>query len=751
MQALRRLLSSLALSWVGLAGAQGVQSLPLGDVLAAPGSVALSADGQVAAHVSALGSVLLWDPSTGRALPGTPELKRATAVALSRDGRWLAVGQEDGRLQLWSRHEPLRPMRELRGHSGGIAVLAFSADDGRLASGSRDGTAQVFDIGTGQRQQVLDSVYNGHAAEGVAHPVALAFAAGDQVLLVQDWRQRQYDSDRVTSLWTLPQGVEIGQRQGTSTDPERVRLAAQAVGGAGWLWAYSGTEHLTVQRLDGCGSERALAPMGYADTVAVDPLGRWVAEGRDEALNFVELASGRVTAVRLPARALALLPQADGRSLLALLATWMRDEDAFDAKPGAKGPVLRPARLYRVAVPAALTNEPALAAPDGLATCTPGEAARRSQQFVTPEGLAPLTVTARLSSALPAAAADDGTGRLGLVVQLRFDAAGRLMALYDVPGGGDADGAGVQVWQLATGRVALARRLAMQRQVAPAQWLGMDWAVRGPNDDWELATSGRRLLDARSEYTPSAALAADDATRRLYRVVGSDIEQVTAEGQRLPSVRGRSAIAGIAARNGRLLVRYRDGGMELFSGTPLTSTRFRGPAKKSNAEEVDDWSLDNLMLSASGRYVQYVANPGAYETPGFDAAWRLADGKQVGTGTPAAPLPTRADRVVALDIHAHRLAVWDFDRNEAIARLPRQRSRDGQGVYVPLKAAISEDGRLVASASPDGLVRVWDIDAHRLLGEARVGAEVTALAFDVPGRQVAVGRADGQVWVLALP
>ena len=374
---------------------------------------------------------------------------------------------------------------------------------------------------------------------------------------------------------------------------------------------------------------------------------------------------------------------------------------------------------------------------------------RRSQQFATAEGLAPLGVTGRLTSALPPAAADDASDLLGPAVQLRFDAVGQLMALYRAPNG---YGAVVQAWQLAMGRSTLARRLAMQPELTPTLWLGMDWAVFGPKDDWVLATSGQRLLGARSEYTPNAALAADDATQRLYRVAGSDVEQVTAEGRLLPPVRGRSAVAGIAARNGRLLVRYLDGGMELFAGTPLASSLFRAPPRNSNPEQEDnDWSFDDLMLSADGRYLQYVANPASNETPGFDAAWRLADGKQVGTGTPAALLPARANRVVALDIRAHRLAVWDFDRNEAIARLPRQRSRDANGNVVPLQAAISDDGRRVASASPDGLVRVWDIDAHKLLGEARVGAAVTALAFDAPGRQLAVGRAGGEVWVLAVP
>lgn len=749
MQPLRRWAALLCLGWAGLAGAQGAQPLPLGDVSAAPGGVALSADGRVVAHVDAAGGVRLWDASTARALPGAPELRRASAVALSRDGRWLAVGLEDGRLQLWSRHDPRQPTRELRGHSGRITVLAFSADDGRLASGSADGTAQVFDVGTGQRQQVLDSLYNGHPVEGVAQPVALAFAAGGQLLLVQDWRQRQYDSDRVTSLWALPQGLEVGQQAATPPNTEGVRPAAQAVGGDGWLWAYTGAEHLMLQRLDGCAPARALAPTGYADTVAADPLGRWVAEGRDEALNFVDLANGHVATVRLPARALALLPQADGRSLLALLATWARDEGAFVAAPGGKEAVPRPARLYRVAVPATLARGPALAVAPGSAPCTASEPARRSQQFAAPEGLAPLAVTARLASALPPVAANDAADPLGPAAQLRFDADGQLMALHKAPNG---SGAGVQAWQLATGRSTLARRLPAQPELAPALWLGMDWAVRGAADHWVRATSGQRLLAARSEYTPHAALAADDASQRLYRVAGNDVEAVTAEGRALAAIRGRSAVAGIAARNGRLLVRYRDGGTELFAGTPLASTLFRAPPRKPPTEQQDDDQvLDDLMLSADGRYLQYVANPASYETPGADAAWRLADGKQVGTGTPAAPLPARANRVVARDTRAHRLAVWDFDRNEAIARLPRQRSRDAQGEPVPLRAAISDDGRRVASASPDGLVRVWDIDAHRLLGEARIGTEVTALAFDAAGRQLAVGRVGGQVWVLALP
>lgn len=739
MRALRAL---LALAFAASAGAQTVQPLPLGDVLAAPGSVALSADGRVAAHVDATGSVRLWEATTGQPLAGVPELKRATAVALSRDGRWLAVGQQDGRLQLWSRDDPRQPLRELRGHSGRITLLTFAPDDRRLASGSDDGTTQVFDTGTGQRLQVLDSPYNGQSVEGVAAPVALAFAAAGRLLLVQDWRQRQYESDRLTSLWALPQGLEVGTQTATPpTSADNVRSAGQAVGGGGWLWAYPGADHLMVRRLDGCAPARALPPAGYADAVAVDPLGRWVAESQGDVLTFVGLAGGTTATTRLPGRALALLPQPEGRTLLALLGTWSRDESGYAAKPGSRTEsVLRPARLYRVTVPGTVTTGPALNVADDAATCTGTDAQRQAQQFSGLEAPPTLSITARLAPALPL-----NPATLAPVQRLRFDTQGQVLALYTHHGDLRS---GVAVWHLASGRSVVARDLARQGEEPGPPWLGIDWAVLDADGHLVRATTGQRLFEAPEAH--GVAVAADADTGRLYRVVGATVQQVTATGQRLPTLRVRGPVRGIAARSGRLLVSYRDGGVELFAGTPLASVLYR-PADRANAATEEHTVLSMLMLSADGRYAHAVGNSSHFETPDEDSAWRLADGQPVGTGTALADLPGRANRVVTLDARAHRVAVWDFDRNAVIARLPRQRSRNAEGWPVPLKAELSEDGRRVATGSPDGLVRVWDVDARRLLGEVRVAAEVQALAFDTAGRQLAVGRAGGTVWVVGIP
>jgi len=158
-------------------------------------------------------------------------------------------------------------------------------------------------------------------------------------------------------------------------------------------------------------------------------------------------------------------------------------------------------------------------------------------------------------------------------------------------------------------------------------------------------------------------------------------------------------------------------------------------------------------FSADGRYLR-VAFPdpsgGHYLTP--YRTYRLSSGEPIGDwALPSSLFPAHANRGVVADTRPHRLAVWDYDKGEIIARLPRQRSRNNDGAYHPLRAAISDDGRLLASASYDGLIRVWDIDAHKMIGEGRVGGAVTAIVFDTAGERLAAGRADGQIIVFQIP
>jgi WD40 repeat protein len=88
----------------------------------------------------------LQDLSTGRSrLVTTADPRQTTALAISPNGRFVAVGEDSGRILLWD----LRAAKEagrLEGHARAVRALAFSADSRDLASGSDDTTIVVWNV-----------------------------------------------------------------------------------------------------------------------------------------------------------------------------------------------------------------------------------------------------------------------------------------------------------------------------------------------------------------------------------------------------------------------------------------------------------------------------------------------------------------------------------------------------------------------------------------------------------------------------
>jgi len=82
--------------------------------------------------------------------PGKPKIFEEgtpiTAIAFSRDGRWLAAGNREGDIHLWDvRHSDAAP-RRLSGHARLVSSLVFSENDGWLVSAGYDGFVRSWPL-----------------------------------------------------------------------------------------------------------------------------------------------------------------------------------------------------------------------------------------------------------------------------------------------------------------------------------------------------------------------------------------------------------------------------------------------------------------------------------------------------------------------------------------------------------------------------------------------------------------------------
>ena len=94
------------------------------------------------------------------------------AVAVTGDGR-VVSGSFDGTLKVWDLNSG-QEQRTLSGHGGGVRALALTGD-GRVVSGSSGGTVKVWDLNSGHEERTLsghDGVVNALASTGDARVVS---------------------------------------------------------------------------------------------------------------------------------------------------------------------------------------------------------------------------------------------------------------------------------------------------------------------------------------------------------------------------------------------------------------------------------------------------------------------------------------------------------------------------------------------------------------------------------------------------
>jgi WD40 repeat protein len=162
------------------------------------------------------GLVKLWDPTTGAPLgelAGHAGPVTAVAFAFAKS-RMLAVGtwSDDGKgeIKLWElvREEKGtgykgKELRTLKGHKGGVICLAFSPAGDRLASGSADKTAILWDAETGKAVHTLA----GHQGE----VRCMSFSSSGAELFTGC-------TDKLARVWDTVNGELMGQPFVAQTD-----------------------------------------------------------------------------------------------------------------------------------------------------------------------------------------------------------------------------------------------------------------------------------------------------------------------------------------------------------------------------------------------------------------------------------------------------------------------------------------------------------------------------------------------------
>ncbi len=290
-------------------------------------AIAVSADGRRLAVAGAVDRLEVWRlgggqdgapvTATGRVAAALPD-GRGLSVALRPDSREVSVGTTGGEIRRWRvSGAGLRPLPTLTGFDSYVNAVAYQAHARRLVAGSSDQTTAVFDLASGRRLSTMPGPAIVVSAEVVAGRIITA------------------STDGTTRIWpqpdpTLHDALGPGWQLGVSADQG---LLAEATGrGDGTLRLYGLDQTGRVDRRDVVSAPASDGPISGTGALSGDGTllaggtagGRivlWgVTEGEVSRLSTVDhAASGRSGSPASRLQAVAISP--DNRRMASIDAT----------------------------------------------------------------------------------------------------------------------------------------------------------------------------------------------------------------------------------------------------------------------------------------------------------------------------------------------------------------------------------------------------------------------------------------------
>jgi WD40 repeat protein len=213
-----------------------------------------------------LSVLCIWDAATGkrlhtllpRRLDDYDYRSKASVAALSRDGRLLAAGSENGVVRLFDAAKG-ELLRELLGHEGELSDIQFHADGRTLLTAATDGSVRLWDI-VGPEDELYHGVWrriHGLTASPDGRRLLLSRTTQEKVALLVN-----RDEGRTHTLAGHRWGIDV---RGFSGDGAKALTASS---NAVFIWEASTGKLLRELRPDGDGRRIDAAALSADGKVA---------------------------------------------------------------------------------------------------------------------------------------------------------------------------------------------------------------------------------------------------------------------------------------------------------------------------------------------------------------------------------------------------------------------------------------------------------------------------------------------------